>query len=107
MPPGADLATRKRLLAASLLTTEIPCPKPHGNHTDVGGHPLCPNEDDLIGFVTTGAFSLSEGRGTSIGSISAEKALEALRETGVREGKLCIVRNAGENVGWLARWEVV
>ncbi|KAK3994938.1 ribonucleases P/MRP protein subunit POP1 [Cladorrhinum sp. PSN332] len=97
MPPGADLETRKRLLAKSLFTTELPYPRPAANQTDVGGHPLCPDEKDLIGFVTTGSFSLSEGKGTAIGSISAEKALETLRETGGREGRLCIVRNAGES----------
>jgi ribonuclease P/MRP protein subunit POP1 len=106
MPPGADGEERKKILAESLLSTELPYPKPPTNHLDMAGHPLCPNEDDLIGFVTTGAFSLSEGKGTAIGSISAEKALDGLRTVGSKEGKLCIVRNAGESVGWLARWEV-
>jgi ribonuclease P/MRP protein subunit POP1 len=108
MPPGIDMESRKKLLAQSLVTTELPYPKPAANEVDVGGHhPLCPGTEDLLGFVTTGAFSLSEGRGTAIGSISAEKALESVREGGAKEGKLCIVRNAGENVGWLARWELV
>ncbi|KAK3363418.1 ribonucleases P/MRP protein subunit POP1-domain-containing protein [Lasiosphaeria hispida] len=107
MPPGADLKTRKRLLAASLLTAEPQFPKSSTNQTDVGRHPLCPGEEELIGFVTAGAFSLSEGKGTAIGSLSAEKVLETVRETGAREGHLCVVRNAGETVGWLARWEVV
>ncbi|KAK4168660.1 ribonucleases P/MRP protein subunit POP1 [Cladorrhinum sp. PSN259] len=89
MPPGADMETRKKFLARSLITTELPYPKPAANQMDVGGHPLCPDEKDLIGFVTTGSFSLSEGKGTAIGSISAEKALETLRETGAREGRLC------------------
>jgi ribonuclease P/MRP protein subunit POP1 len=57
--------------------------------------------------VSTGSFCLSEGKGTAIGSISAEKAAESLKEMGAEEGNLCIVRNAGENVGWLARWELV
>lgn len=108
MPVGVDMETRKKILAGSLLAVEVPYPKPAaGNQTDFGGHPLCPGEEDLIGFVTTGAFSLSEGRGTAIGSISAGRALETLRETGPREGKFCVVRNAGESIGWLARWEVV
>ncbi|KAH6855023.1 ribonucleases P/MRP protein subunit POP1-domain-containing protein [Chaetomium sp. MPI-CAGE-AT-0009] len=108
MPPGIDMESRKRLLAQSLVATELPYPKPAANELDVGGHhPLCPDAEDLLGFVTTGAFSLSEGRGTAIGSISAEKALESVGEAGAKEGKLCIVRNAGENVGWLARWELV
>ncbi|KAK4116964.1 POPLD-domain-containing protein [Canariomyces notabilis] len=107
MPQGVDMETRKRLLAQSLVATELPYPRPAANQVDIGGHPLCPDEDDLIGFVTTGAFSLSEGKGTAVGSISAAKALEALQESGPRKGKLCIVRNAGESVGWLARWELV
>lgn len=108
MPPGIDMESRKKLLAQSLVTTALPYPKPAANEVDVGGHhPLCPGTEDLLGFVTTGAFSLSEGRGTAIGSISAEKALESVREGPAKEGRLCIVRNAGENVGWLARWELV
>lgn len=107
MPQGVDMETRKKLLAQSLVATELLYPRPAANHLDISGHPLCPDEDDLIGFVTTGAFSLCEGKGTAVGSLSASKALEALRETGSREGKLCIVRNAGESVGWLARWELV
>ncbi|KAJ4298648.1 Ribonucleases P/MRP protein subunit pop1 [Collariella sp. IMI 366227] len=99
MPPEVDMETRKRLLAESLDATELPFSRP-------ADHPPCPSEDDLIGFVTTGAFSLSEGRGTAVGSISAEKAVEAVRDAGAREGKLCIVRNAGETVGWLARWQL-
>ena len=107
MAPGVDMGTRKMLLAKSLVATELPYPKPATNELDIGGHPLCPDEEDLLGFVTTGAFSLSEGQGTAIGSVSAERALETLREAGAREGHLCIVRNAGESVGWLARWALV
>ena len=107
MAPGVDMGTRKMLLVKSLVATELPYPKPAANELDIGGHPLCPDEEDLLGFVTTGAFSLSEGKGTAIGSVSAERALETLREAGAREGHLCIVRNAGESVGWLARWALV
>ncbi|KAK4102227.1 hypothetical protein N658DRAFT_515450 [Parathielavia hyrcaniae] len=112
MAPGVDMETRKKLLAQSLTMAteeELPYPRPAANRLDMmgGHHPLCPDEQDLIGYVTTGAFSLSEGRGTAIASISADKALETLREGGAREGKLCVVRNAGESVGWLARWELV
>ncbi|KAK0633194.1 ribonucleases P/MRP protein subunit POP1-domain-containing protein [Immersiella caudata] len=107
MPPGADIQTRKRLQARSISAGEFPTgPKAKANQTDIGTHPLCPGEEDLIGFVTTGSFCLSEGKGMAIGSISAEKAAESLK-MGAEEGKLCIVRNAGENVGWLARWELV
>ncbi|KAK4148970.1 ribonucleases P/MRP protein subunit POP1-domain-containing protein [Chaetomidium leptoderma] len=108
MPAGVDMEARTKLLAQSLVATELPYPRPATNELDIGGHhPLCPDEDDLLGFVTTGAFSLSEGKGTAVGCLSAEKALETVREAGAREGKLCIVRNAGESVGWLARWTLV
>lgn len=107
------METRKKLLAQSLLAPELPYPRPAANRVDIGGdHPLCPGEEDLLGFVTAGAFSLSEGRGTAVGSISAARALESLREAGgtgagAGEGRLCVVRNAGESVGWLARWQLV
>ncbi|KAK4453433.1 ribonucleases P/MRP protein subunit POP1-domain-containing protein [Podospora aff. communis PSN243] len=119
MPPDADFQTRKRLLGASSDTggaplcidfegwRGLPGFKATANQTDIGGHPLCPGEEDLIGFVTTGSFCLSEGKGTAVGSISAEKAVECIEGFGTEEGKLCIVRNAGESVGWLARWELV
>lgn len=107
MAAGVDMETRKNLLAQSIVATELPYPKPGTNELDLGGHPLCPDEDDLLGFVTTGAFSLSEGKGTAIGSLSARKTLETVREAGAREGHLCVVRNAGESVGWLARWQLV
>lgn len=108
MPPNADLETRKRLLAASLLTSAPPFPRSAASsRLDVGGHPLCPGEEDLIGFVTTGEYNLREGKSTAVGAVSAEKAVETVRSAGAREGRLCVVRNAGEAVGWLARWEVV
>ncbi|KAK3901037.1 ribonucleases P/MRP protein subunit POP1-domain-containing protein [Staphylotrichum tortipilum] len=110
MVPGVDMEARKAILARSLVTTALPYPKGDDRHQqlDAAHHPLCPDGKDLIGFVTTGAFSLSEGKGTAVGSISAKKALEMLREGGsARERKLCIVRNAGESVGWLAWWEPV
>ncbi|TEA20387.1 Ribonucleases P/MRP protein subunit pop1 [Colletotrichum sidae] len=112
VPPGADLPTRKKLLAQTLISTpaelsmDQPSQKP--NQTDMNGHPLVPDEEDLIGFVTTGSYSLSEGRATAIGCLVAEKAAEAVRRGGKsKEGTLCIVRNAGESVGWIARWEAI
>ncbi|KAL7947914.1 ribonucleases P/MRP protein subunit POP1 domain-containing protein [Trichoderma barbatum] len=103
-----DMETRKRLLARELLAappslTGTPAP----NEVDIGGHhPLVPDTKDLIGFVTTGSFCLANGRGAAIGSIAVEKVLPDIKAN-PKEGRLCIVRNAGENVGWVARWEVV
>ncbi|KAJ9145535.1 POPLD-domain-containing protein [Coniochaeta hoffmannii] len=119
IPAGADMATRKKLVAESILNPPggpLPFPweaaQTKGNKTDIGGqHPLCPGEEDLMGFVTTGAFCLADGKGKAIGSLSVTKAVEAVRFARGKgrqgEGRLCVVRNAGESVGWLARWEVV
>ncbi|KAJ5600593.1 hypothetical protein N7450_001660 [Penicillium hetheringtonii] len=69
------------------------------------GHLEIPAEGDLIGFVTTGNYNLSEGKGTGIGSILLSKAIET--DAKLSEKKLCIVRSSGEIVGRLARWEIV
>ena len=67
-----------------------------------------PDEEDLIGFVMTGEFNLAEGKGVAVGSVVVEKILEGLRRDGKgKEGRLCIVRNAGEKMGRLASWEIV
>ncbi|CAN8100257.1 unnamed protein product [Discula destructiva] len=102
-PADADHDARKLLLAKSLLTskTAFPPEKPlNGN----GDHLPVPDEEDLIGYVTKGEFSLAEGKGIAIGAVSVEKALEALR---LGDGHVCIVRDAGESIGWLARWEAL
>ncbi|RFU75634.1 hypothetical protein TARUN_6610 [Trichoderma arundinaceum] len=102
-----DMETRKRLLAQELLAPppsldSISSP----NQVDIGGHSLVPDAKDLIGFVTTGSFCLANGRGAAIGSIAVEKVLSDVRAN-PKEGRLCIVRNAGEIVGWIARWEAI
>jgi ribonuclease P/MRP protein subunit POP1 len=119
IPADADMATRKRLVAESILNPvggPLPFPwetaQTKGNKASIGGqHPLCPGEEDLMGFVTTGSFCLAGGKGKAVGSLAVSKALEAIafaQEKGAAsEGRLCVVRNAGESVGWLARWEVV
>ncbi|KAK3943085.1 ribonucleases P/MRP protein subunit POP1-domain-containing protein [Diplogelasinospora grovesii] len=103
---NASGQTRRGLILKSLLETERPYPKPAANVEDIGAHPICPNSTELMGFVTTGQFNLSQGRPTAIASLMAIKALEALWNNPLSdEGKYCIVRNVGESVGWLARWE--
>ncbi|KAL6893249.1 ribonucleases P/MRP protein subunit POP1 domain-containing protein [Trichoderma evansii] len=104
----ADMETRKRLLAQELLAPppDLETISLSPNQFDIGGHPLVPDAEDLIGFVTTGSFSLANGRGAAIGSIAVEKVLPDIKAN-PKEGRLCIVRNAGENIGWIARWEVV
>lgn len=105
-PWPTDMEARKRRLAGELIKPHIPYPLEAPNLRDVGGHPLVPDADDLIGFVTAGSYCLTDGRGAAMGSIAASKVLADVRDN-KKEGRLCIVRNAGENVGWLARWEVL
>lgn len=105
-PAGADFETQKLLLAQTLLTNKAPFP-PEKVPGGSGDHPLVPGEEDLIGYVTKGEFCLAQGQAVAIGSVSVEKALEALRTGGEKEGRICVVRNAGEEVGWVARWDVV
>ncbi|KMU91787.1 hypothetical protein CIHG_09660 [Coccidioides immitis H538.4] len=91
-------------------------------------HPPPPDERDLIGFVTTGNYNLSAGRGTGIGVILANKiepyTPPSLSSSSGLEGnpctsppttlniakeklaRTCIVRAAGESVGRLGCWEV-
>ena len=94
---------------------------PHQIPAGTKEYPTVPSEEDLIGFITTGAFNLSEGRSTGIGSIALHRVLQE-RTVGEYSGnkmlkipghgtvqarQLCIVRNAGESLGRLARWELV
>ncbi|KAF2999513.1 hypothetical protein E8E14_001626 [Neopestalotiopsis sp. 37M] len=99
-----DLELRKRLLAQELTSP------PNSDGEGINGHLLCPDAEDLVGFVTTGSFSLREGQAEAIGSLSAEKALEELKrykDKKDRASRLVVVRNAGQSIGWLARWELV
>ncbi|KAF4339962.1 ribonucleases P MRP subunit POP1 [Fusarium beomiforme] len=101
-----DLDSLKRQLAAELVSKPGPYPVAPANRSDINGHPLVPNVEDLVGFVTTGSFSLSEGHGMAIGSVAFGKVLDDIKEH-PKEGRYCIVRNAGESVGRLAKWEAV
>ncbi|KAE9380133.1 ribonuclease-like protein P complex subunit Pop1 [Stipitochalara longipes BDJ] len=105
---NTPLPQRVRLLAQSLLQ-QPPLPFP-ANKKEEDGYPLVPDEDDLIGFVTTGEFNLAEGKGVAIGTVFVGKLLDGFKSVGKKggkDGKLCIVRNPGEKVGRLARWEPV
>ncbi|KAL7621178.1 Ribonucleases P/MRP protein subunit pop1 [Parahypoxylon ruwenzoriense] len=109
-PSRLDLESRMQLLAQQLIGPPAPFPPPPPNSENINGHPLCPDEEDLIGFVTTGNFNLRNGRSEAIGNLSAIKALQELRRYKNQNdptAKLCIVRNAGQNVSWLARWELI
>lgn len=88
---GGTAHEKRQELAASLLREEAHDTQP----------PAVPGEEDLIGFVTTGNFNLSAGRGSSIGSIDVYKARASEQES------LCIVRDSGQGLGRLARWRLV
>ncbi|OJD35510.1 ribonuclease p complex subunit pop1 [Diplodia corticola] len=99
--PDAPERVHQAFLAASLLD---------GDKKDVqaGGkdYPVVPDKGDLIGFVTAGNYNLGEGRVTGVGNVLLKKLVEGM---GVEQNaeSLCIVRNAGESVGRLAKWKIV
>ena len=91
-------------------------------------YPCVPGAEDLIGFVTTGNFDLGRGKCAAIGNIALarvlhqevdtvgeEKAGKGRESAGKVDGrsgkgglrKLCIIRDAGQSLGRLARWEFV
>lgn len=94
-PPNAPVHVKRRFLALSLLTPS----------EDAVRQPAVPSEEDLVGFVTTGGFNLGEGNASAIGSILLDRVVASADEKRICS-KLCIVRDAGQAVGRLARWEV-
>lgn len=67
-------------------------------------YPACPSAQDLVGFVTSGNFNLAEGKGSGVGCLMFEQVIDTARDGD--EGRLCIVRNAGGEVGRLATWDI-
>ncbi|TGO66806.1 hypothetical protein BELL_0931g00020 [Botrytis elliptica] len=103
IPFNTPLPQRVQLLAKSLLQNPpLQYPK---EKNDSENHPMVPGEEDLVGFVTTGEYNLAEGKGVAFGTVFAREMVKETRSRGLREGCLCVVRNAGETVGRLARWE--
>lgn len=106
IPLDTPLPQRVRLLAQSLLQQP---PLDYGDQNEQNNiNPLVPDEQDLIGFVTTGEYCLANGKGAAFGSLLVCKVLKDIRSGGAKakkEAKICIVRNSGETVGRLARWE--
>jgi ribonuclease P/MRP protein subunit POP1 len=68
------------------------------------GYPESPGEEDLVGFVTTGNYSLSEGKPLCIGGIMW--GLWFTDEKKVAGERWCVVRDVGTGIGRLGRWEV-
>lgn len=96
LPKDAPAHVVQRRLAQSLLE------RPQAGDSN---YPSCPPEEDLIGFVTTGNLNLSEGRGSAVGNILLNRVMQDVRENG-KDGRLCVVRNAGNSIGRLAEWEL-
>ena len=91
-------AVIQRQLAADLLKP------PQSDNND--SCPPLPGREDLIGFVTKGEFSLTQGKGVAIGSVLVQRLI-ATANANEKEPYMCIVRNAGETVGRLGRLEFV
>jgi ribonuclease P/MRP protein subunit POP1 len=97
--PLAGQGDARQKLAASLIT-------PTADTDSQQEHLPVPTEEDLVGFVTTGNYNLSEGKGAGIGSIMVSK-VAASGKGKARERRMCIVRSAGERVGRLGFWELI
>jgi len=71
-------------------------------------YPDCPGEEDLIGFVTSGNQSLSEGRCRATGALSWTKVEEEEERWSEEKqfARWCIVRDVGNDIGRLAKWEL-
>jgi ribonuclease P/MRP protein subunit POP1 len=97
---------QRRALAANLLKPaqhEKTSPQPGSKN-----YPAVPGKDDLVGFVTSGNFNLGEGKGTGVANLFVRKVLgEDVEKYVEKERFLCIVREAGQGLGRLAKWEVV
>jgi ribonuclease P/MRP protein subunit POP1 len=72
-------------------------------------YPRVPDEDDLIGFVTTGNYNLADGRPTAIANLALHRVVQCpdTGPGGVEHGNWCIIREAGQTFGRLAKWEAV
>ncbi|EGD98415.1 ribonuclease P complex subunit Pop1 [Trichophyton tonsurans CBS 112818] len=115
--PTSDLELRSKCL--SLLNQLKEPSRKTGNNSKEQAHLPIPQEEDLLGFVTSGNFNLAAGKGTGIGAILVnricphrtldEPSAPSTSKNCHQEVKLmniCIIRAAGENVGRLGRWEV-
>jgi ribonuclease P/MRP protein subunit POP1 len=111
-PPTSSLAkhVQTQKLAESLLQpweSRVGPPK-----AGEEAYPIVPDEEDLIGYVTTGNYNLSEGMPTAIANLALHRmwkdAKSAVNGEGLgKDGHTCIIREAGRTIGRLATWEVV
>ncbi|KZT11889.1 POP1-domain-containing protein [Laetiporus sulphureus 93-53] len=71
---------------------------------------LVPSQDDIIGYVTTGHYSLSRGEGHAVGAIPVSQLFELKQQAErLRAGDSLLVkiRDRGDNVCRAARLEVI
>ena len=110
LPKNAPLHQRAQGLAASLLAPSSPHAYAGTRIPKAGdpSYPCVPDEADLIGFVTTGNYHLGEGKCEAIGNVAVAKAMGEENKKGKgNEKNMCIIREAGQSIGRLARWKFV
>ena len=101
-------ARTTQTLASSLLSGRVASSKTGGLKAGEKEYPPVPDEVDLVGFVTTGNYNLGEGRCEAIGNVAVARVLGADEETKKASARnLCVVREAGQSLGRLARWAFV
>ena len=109
----APKSSSRALLATSLLQGSMAA-RHELVQADDPSYPVVPDARDLIGFVTTGNFNLGKGRGIAIGNIVLARMNQISCDglgTPNPKAKLplngfCVIREAGNAVGRLARWKV-
>lgn len=94
---------RRRELASSLMVPSQPKNSPPTPADD--DYPIVPDEEDLIGFVTTGNYNLAEGMPTAVANLALDRVARGVDNA--KEDRVCIVREPGRTIGRIARWEVV
>ena len=105
VPPHARAA---QTLAARLLRDRAAPPEPRAPKPGEEAYPPVPDEADLIGFVTTGNYDLGRGGCRAVGNVAVARVLGAKGGTGPAGARnLCVVREAGQGLGRLARWDFV
>lgn len=109
--PGLPITMTPEETRRSLADALVASGRGGGHDDNMEGELAIPGEEDLIGFVTTGAYNLAQGKGTGIGSIALSKVPSTrggASTTGTATARnAIIVRGAGERVGRLGRWEMI
>jgi ribonuclease P/MRP protein subunit POP1 len=97
--------TRAPVLAGSLLQpVALQDGYPKAGEED---YPIVPDEQDLIGYVTTGNYNLAEGMPTAIGNIALHRVSKDDKVGVGGDARVCIIREAGRTIGRLATWEAI